>query len=93
MLATVNTGKIGRGFGKHAGEWTGRVDIRKKSLAISVKQTGNVRNLSIAGRSRVTEALEDKLIASYAKRHRFKIVRQIRGGITSINWPCFEVDY
>ena len=25
VLATANTGKIGRGFGKNAGEWTGRV--------------------------------------------------------------------
>ena len=37
VLATANTGKIGRGFGKNAGEWTGSVDIRKKkSLAVSV---------------------------------------------------------
>ena len=29
--------KIGRGFGKNAGEWTGRVETaRKKSLAVSV---------------------------------------------------------
>ena len=26
VLATANTGKIGRGFGKNAGEWTGRVE-------------------------------------------------------------------
>ena len=25
VLATANTGKIGRGFGKNAGEWTGRL--------------------------------------------------------------------
>ena len=36
MLATANTGKIGRGFGKNAGEWTGRVEISKKFLAVSV---------------------------------------------------------
>ena len=37
VLATDNTGKIGRGFGKNAGEWTGRVEIRKeKTLAVSV---------------------------------------------------------
>ena len=37
VLATTNTGKIGRGFGKNAGEWTGRIEIvRKKSLAVSV---------------------------------------------------------
>ena len=38
VLATANTGKIGRGFGKNAGEWTGRVEISKeeKSLAVSV---------------------------------------------------------
>ena len=26
-LATANTGEIGRGFEKNAGEWTGRVEI------------------------------------------------------------------
>ena len=37
VLATANTGeKIGRGFGKNAGEWTERVEIRKKSLAVCV---------------------------------------------------------
>ena len=37
MLATGNTGEIGRGFGKNAGKWTGRVEIsKKKSLAVSV---------------------------------------------------------
>ena len=30
MLAIANTGKIGRGFGKNAGEWTGRVEISKE---------------------------------------------------------------
>ena len=32
MLATANTGKIGRGFGKNAGEWTGSVEINKKEI-------------------------------------------------------------
>ena len=41
MLATANTGEIGRGFGKHAGEWTfgkhagewtGRVELRKEEI-------------------------------------------------------------
>ena len=32
MLATANTGKIGRGFGKNAGEWTGRVEINKEEV-------------------------------------------------------------
>ena len=32
MLATANTRKIGRGFGKNAGEWTGRVEISKKEI-------------------------------------------------------------
>ena len=27
VLATANTGKIGRSFGKNAGEWTGSVEI------------------------------------------------------------------
>ena len=32
MLATANTGKIGRGFGKNACEWTGRVEISKEEI-------------------------------------------------------------
>ena len=32
VLATANTGEIGRGFGKNAGEWTGRVEISKEEL-------------------------------------------------------------
>ena len=34
MLATANTGKkkIGRGFGKYAGEWTKRVEISKEEI-------------------------------------------------------------
>ena len=32
VLATANTGKIGRGFGKNAGEWTGRVEISKEEI-------------------------------------------------------------
>ena len=30
VLATANTGEIRRGFGKNAGEWTGRVEISKE---------------------------------------------------------------
>ena len=32
VLATTNTGKIWRGFGKNAGEWTVRVEISKKEI-------------------------------------------------------------
>ena len=32
MLATANTGEIRGGFGKNAGEWTGRVEISKEEL-------------------------------------------------------------
>ena len=32
MLATANTGKSRRGFGKNAGEWTGRVEISKEEI-------------------------------------------------------------
>ena len=32
MLAKANTGKIGRGFGKNAGEWTGRLEISKEEI-------------------------------------------------------------
>ena len=33
MLAKANTGKIGRSFGKNAGEWTGSVEITKEELS------------------------------------------------------------
>ena len=32
VLATADTGKIGKGFGKNAGEWTGRVEISKEEI-------------------------------------------------------------
>ena len=32
VLATANTGEIRRGFGKNAGEWTGRVEISKEEI-------------------------------------------------------------
>ena len=32
MLATANTGDIGKGFGKNAGEWTGRVEMSKEEI-------------------------------------------------------------
>ena len=35
MLATANTGKIRRGFGKNAGEWTGRVERSEEEIPCS----------------------------------------------------------
>ena len=32
MLATANTGDIGRGFETNAGEWTGSVEISKAEI-------------------------------------------------------------
>ena len=32
VLATANTGENRRGFGKNAGEWTGRVEISKEEI-------------------------------------------------------------
>ena len=32
VLATANTGEIGRGFGKNAGDWTGRVEISREEI-------------------------------------------------------------
>ena len=32
VLAVANTGEIGRGFGKNAGEWTRRVEISKEEI-------------------------------------------------------------
>ena len=33
VLATANTREIGRGFGKNAGEWMGRVEISKEEIS------------------------------------------------------------
>ena len=38
MLATANTGKIGRGFGKNAGEWTRRVEIGKEEIPAALQK-------------------------------------------------------
>ena len=35
VLATANTGEIGRSVGKNAGEWTGRVEISKEEIPVS----------------------------------------------------------
>ena len=32
VLAPANAGKIGRGFGKNAGEWTGCIEISKEEI-------------------------------------------------------------
>ena len=32
MLATLTQEKLGRGFGKNAGEWTGREEISKEEI-------------------------------------------------------------
>ena len=39
VLATANTGEIGRCFGKNAGEWTGRVEISRKEILGSKRCT------------------------------------------------------
>ena len=39
MLAITNTGEIRRGFGKNAGEWTGRVEISKEEIPGSKRST------------------------------------------------------
>ena len=39
VLATANTGKIGRGFGKRASERTGRVEISEEEIPGSKRST------------------------------------------------------
>ena len=41
VLVIVNKGEIRRGFGKNAGEWTGRVEISKEEIP------GNKRSINI----------------------------------------------
>jgi len=37
VLATANTEKIGRSFGKNAGEWSGRAEISKEEISGSTR--------------------------------------------------------
>ena len=37
LLATANTEKIGKGSGKNAGEWTGRLEISKEEIPGSMR--------------------------------------------------------
>ena len=47
VLATANTGEIGRGFGKNGGEWTGRVEISKEEiLGSKCSMYGNILTYS-----------------------------------------------
>ena len=47
MLFTATTGEIGRGFGKNAGEWTGRVEISKEEITGSKRSMhGNILTYS-----------------------------------------------
>ena len=47
VLATANTGEIGRGFGKNADEWTGRVEISKEEILGSKRSMyGNIQTQS-----------------------------------------------
>ena len=39
VLATANTREIRGGFGKNAGEWTGRVEISKEQIPGSKRST------------------------------------------------------
>ena len=53
VLATANTGEIRRGFGKNAGEWTGRVEISKEEVPavgqhIAIHATLTARDLFLA---------------------------------------------
>ena len=56
LLCRPTQEKIGRDFGKNAGEWTGRVEIRKNSLAVSVACMGKT-NKQTNGRTTVTRIL------------------------------------
>ena len=55
MLATANTGEIGRGFGKNAGEWTRRVEINKEEIPGSKRSMhGNILTYSRFDRAEST---------------------------------------
>ena len=44
MLATTNTGEIGRGFVKNADEWTGKVEISKEEIPGSKRRKKKERS-------------------------------------------------
>ena len=64
VLATANTGKLGRGFGKNAGEWTGSVEISKEEESLAVWGWNRVKVIK-SGTSRYTPS---KVITMYNLR-------------------------
>ena len=76
MLATANVGKIWRGFGKNAGEWTGRVEISKEEIPGSKRNTHGYTDLlqALKGERLSTVFSPDgTLICAFAASHCGKL--------------------
>ena len=58
MLATANTGEIGRGFGKNAGKWTRRVEISKEEIP------GSKRSIHVRLYTDLLQALKGQRLSS-----------------------------
>ena len=73
MLAKANTGKkIGRGFGKNAGEWTGRVEISEEKIPgskLSMLYTDLLQTLKGERLSSVVSS-DETLISASAAPHQ-----------------------
>ena len=75
MLAIANTGKIGRSFGKNAGEWTGRVEISKEDIPGSKRSVYG----HILGRTfKLCVLTRWDLISASAAPHWLQKVQQLR---------------
>ena len=67
--------KLGRGFGKNAGEWTGKVEISRDEILGSRRSMhGNIRTCSRFER----ENLDESLISASAVPHRGKDAKHTR---------------
>ena len=77
-LATANTGKIGTGFGKNAGEWTRRVEISKEEIPGSKRSVycHNYTDLLQGKRLRAVFSTAGTLISASAAPHCGRALRQ-----------------
>ena len=87
MLAKANKGKkIGRGFGKNAGEWTGRVEISKEEIPGSKRGKEDFGEMKLSRESRNSwlEVKHAKLCSDLLqalKREHFTALSSCRGEV------------
>ena len=71
VLATTNTGKIRRGFGKNAGEWPGKVE-KKQSDLLDKSDMARRRKSATAARFGITKGEVGRLVAEDREPGNFR---------------------